>query len=42
MNIGGSIMKKKLKQAVEYANNTNTTKKKTAQPHRSKKDRLQS
>ncbi|MBM7619378.1 hypothetical protein JOC95_001227 [Bacillus tianshenii] len=35
-------MKKKLRQAVEHANATNTTKKKTAEPHTSKRDKLQS
>lgn len=35
-------MKKKLRQAVEHANATNTTKKKTAEPHSSKSDKLQS
>ena len=35
-------VKKKLQQAVEHANETNTTKKKTAQPSSSKKDKLQS
>jgi hypothetical protein len=35
-------LKKKLEQAVEHANATNTTKKKTAEPHTSRRDKQKS
>ncbi|WP_128755782.1 hypothetical protein [Bacillus sp. LL01] len=37
-----NTLKKKLQQAVEHANATNTTKKKTAEPHTSRRDKLKS